>query len=104
MAFRKKADLILKYKPDILIVPECEHPDKLLFPVNTQRPTDALWFGENRHKGLAIFSYGDFRFTVRSNHNQELKMIIPISVTGENFDFNLFSTCRFNFGCFNIGS
>jgi hypothetical protein len=29
MAFRKKADLILAHKPDILIVPECEHPDKL---------------------------------------------------------------------------
>ena len=34
MAFRKKADFILTYKPDILIVPECEHPDKLKFNPN----------------------------------------------------------------------
>ena len=31
MAFRKKASIILNYKPDILIVPECEYPDKLKF-------------------------------------------------------------------------
>jgi hypothetical protein len=34
MAFRKKADFILTYNPDILIVPECENPDKLLFSIN----------------------------------------------------------------------
>lgn len=91
MAFRKKADFILNYKPDILVVPECEHPDKLLFPIGTPRPTDTLWFGKNQHKGLAIFSYGDFRFTVLDNHNQELRMIIPVSITGGSFDFNLFA-------------
>ena len=71
MAFRKKADLILTYKPDILIVPECEHPDKLLFPIGTLNPTDTLWFGKNQNKGLAIFSYSNFRFTVLDNHNQD---------------------------------
>lgn len=91
MAFRKKADFILDYKPDILIVPECEHPDKLLFPVNTLKPTDVLWFGKNQNKGLAIFSYSDYRFKVIDIHNQDLQMIIPISVTGGQFDFNLFA-------------
>ena len=57
MAFRKKADFILAHKPDILIVPECEHPDKLLFAAETSKPKDALWFGKNRNKGFAIFSY-----------------------------------------------
>jgi len=91
MAFRKKADLILTYKPDILIVPECEHPDKLLFPIGTLNPTDTLWFGKNQNKGLAIFSYSNFRFTVLDNHNQDLQMIIPIAVTDGQFDFNLFA-------------
>ena len=78
MAFRKKACFILSYKPDILIVPECEHPDKLLFPMNTPKPTDVLWFGKNQNKGLGIFSYNNFRFRVLDNHNQNLQMIIPI--------------------------
>lgn len=91
MAYRKKAVFILTHKPDILIVPECECPDKLLFPVDTPEPTDTLWYGRNQNKGLAIFSYSDYRFTVLDNHNQDLQMIIPIAVTGGEFDFNLFA-------------
>jgi exodeoxyribonuclease III len=91
MAFRKKADFILTHKPDILIVPECEHPDKLLFPTTTPKPTDTLWFGKNQNKGLAIFSYSNYRFKVLDKHNQDLQMVIPIAVTGGRFDFNLFA-------------
>jgi len=91
MAFRKKADFILTYNPDILIVPECENPDKLLFSINTLKPTDVLWFGRNNNKGLAIFSYSNFRLTLLENHNQDLQMIIPVAVTDGQFDFNLFA-------------
>ena len=49
MAFRKKAGHILAHKPDILVVPECEHPDKLKFNDDVQKPTDILWFGENKN-------------------------------------------------------
>lgn len=91
MAFRKKADLILSYKPDILVVPECEHPDKLLFAHDTLKPTDILWFGKNQNKGLAIFSYCSFRFKLLDNYNSDLQWIIPIAVTGGDFDFNLFA-------------
>ena len=91
MAFRKKAAIILSHNPDILIVQECEHPEKLLFTADTPKPTQVLWFGKNQHKGLAIFSYSDYRFSVLSNHNEDLKMIIPISVTGGQYDFTLFA-------------
>jgi exodeoxyribonuclease-3 len=91
MAFRNKADFILAYKPDILIVPECEHPDKLLFKDDTPKPTTVLWFGENRNKGLGVFSYSDFRFKVLKAHNDDLKMIVPIKVSGGQFDFTLFA-------------
>jgi len=91
MAFRKKAEFILHYKPDILIVPECEHIDKLTFNANTEKPTDMLWFGTNENKGLGIFSYGNFKLKKLKNHNRDLKMIIPVSVTGGQFDFTLYA-------------
>ncbi|MEP6748904.1 MAG: endonuclease/exonuclease/phosphatase family protein [Bacteroidota bacterium] len=91
MAFRKKAAVVLALQPDILIIPECEHPDKLLFPVNMPAPKDIVWFGKNRNKGLGIFSYSEYRFKVLRNHNENLQMIIPISVTGGEFNFNLFA-------------
>jgi exonuclease III len=91
MAFRKKAEFILTHKPDILIVPECEHPGKLLFIENSPKPTDMLWFGANQNKGLGIFSYCDFRFKVLDTYNPEFKMIIPIAVTGGQYDFTLYA-------------
>jgi exodeoxyribonuclease III len=96
MAFRKKAAFILTYKPDILIVVECEHPDKLLYKEDLPKPTDTLWFGKNLHKGLAIFSYSDYRFKVIENHNEDFKMVIPIAITGGHFDFNLFLIWAYN--------
>lgn len=91
MAFRKKADFILKYKPDILVVPECEHPDKLVFAPGTPKPKDSLWVGENLNKGLGIFSYGNYRFSVHKSYNRDIKLIVPILVKGGALEFTLFA-------------
>jgi exodeoxyribonuclease-3 len=91
MAFRRKVDLLLTHQPDILVIPECEHPEKLKFNINIPKPDDQLWFGINRNKGLGIFSYGKFRFKLLEAHNPALRMIIPIAVTGGKYDFTLFA-------------
>jgi exodeoxyribonuclease III len=91
MAFRKKAEHILRYKPDLLIVPECEHPDKLQFSDMVPAPADMLWFGHNLHKGLGIFSYSHYRLKLRRTHNPAFKLIVPIAVTGGNMDFDLYA-------------
>jgi exonuclease III len=91
MAFRKKAGIILKYQPDILIVQECEHPDKLKFNAGTPVPNDILWFGANQNKGLGIFSYTDFKLRVLRNHNHDLQLIVPFSAKNGNHDFTLFA-------------
>ena len=91
MAFRKKAGLILKYKPDILIVQECEHPGKLIFDADTIKPTGCLWFGENNNKGIGIFSYSDFKLKLHSSYNEELKLIIPVKISKGAFSFILYA-------------
>jgi exodeoxyribonuclease III len=91
MAFRKKAELMLAFGPDILVIQECECIEKLKFDTNTQKPSDILWFGNNRHKGMAVLAFGDIKLTVLDVHNSDLQMIVPVSVTGGGFDFNLFA-------------
>jgi exonuclease III len=91
MAFRKKAEIILALQPDILVVPECEHPDKLKFNPEVRQPKDILWFGKNQHKGLGIFSYSHLTFKVLDVHNHDLQMVVPIAVKGKNIDFILFA-------------
>ena len=96
MAFRKKMYFILKNKPDILIIPECEHPDKLNFPKDLTKPASTLWHGRNQNKGLGVFSYGKYKLKLLKNHNSEIKTILPIKVSGGNFDFILFAIWAYN--------
>ena len=96
MAQRKKAGFILTHKPDILIVPECEHPDKLKFNADTPIPTHVLWYGTNQNKGLGVFSYSKLKFRLLDIHNPDLKTILPIAVTGRSFDFILFAIWAYN--------
>jgi exodeoxyribonuclease III len=88
-AFRKKAEIILRLQPDILIVQECEHTDKLLFNSATQRPNDFYWYGDNIHKGIGIFSYTDYKFELLENFNPEFRYILPFHVTGHGQTFTL---------------
>jgi exodeoxyribonuclease III len=88
MAFRKKVDQVMRYKPDILIIPECEHPDKLTFPDSS---TGIVWYGDNQHKGLGVFSFGNYQLKLLPEHAPSLKTILPISVTGSNTAFTLFA-------------
>jgi len=66
MAFRKKAKFILGHSPDILVIPECESPERLKFPEGLLVPDDMVCCGENEHKGLGVFSFGQHRFRVNA--------------------------------------
>lgn len=81
MAFRKKAYLLLKSRPDIVVVPECEHFDKFVFDDPALEPTSKLWFGNNKNKGLGIFSYTGYKLQALERHNLRLKLIVPILAT-----------------------
>ena len=88
-AFRKKADFILTLKPDILVIQECEHPDKLKFSENTKKPNDVYWYSDGGKKGIGIFSYSNFKFKLLPNFNPEFRYILPLEVTGNGQTFTL---------------
>lgn len=86
MAYRKKAESILKCHPDLVIVPECEYFEET--PKN-------LWFGDNKKKGLSIFSYSDYEIELYEEYNPIFKYIIPLKVKGPS-EFNLFAIWAMN--------
>ncbi len=91
MAFRKKAAVILVLKPDILVVPECEHPVKLKFTDGVKQPTAIFWHGTNHNKGIGVFSYSDFTFKLHKSHNPVFRHVLPLVVTGGKINFMLFA-------------
>lgn len=88
-AFRKKADFILTLKPDMLVIQECEHPDKLKFSENTKKPNDVYWYSDGGKKGIGIFSYSNFKFKLLPDFNPEFRYILPLEVTGNGQTFTL---------------
>ena len=96
MAYRKKAEFILSYQPDIVVIPECEHPDRLKFNSETPLPNDVFWFGENKNKGIGIFSYSEFKFQLLDVHNADFRTILPLAVTNGKIDFILFAVWAYN--------
>lgn len=87
MAFRNKFKFILKFNPDIVVVPESED-----FCTQTSK---RLWFGENKNKGIGIFSYSDFEIELNPNYNASYKYIIPIKVKAP-INFNLLAVWAMN--------
>lgn len=57
-AFRKKRDALLSLEPDIWVIQECEDPSqsKDQAYVDWANAHHVCWVGENKHKGLAVFT------------------------------------------------
>lgn len=91
MAFRKKAEFILTEQPDILIVPECENPDKLTFKNEVTKPSDLFWYGKNPNKGIGVFSYSDFKIELLSIHNPDFRYVLPLSVSNDKINLTVFA-------------
>ena len=79
MAFRKKADIIDTYKPDIAIIPECECKDVFEKKKVNLGNSKFIWHGKNKNKGLGVFSFGEYSIELL-DHNEEFEYIIPIKV------------------------
>jgi exodeoxyribonuclease III len=79
-AFRKKYGNILSYKSDLLIVPECEHPDNF----KKAFYSDVVWIGNNNKKGLGVFSFNNLKISLHESYFEEFKYILPLEVTINN--------------------
>jgi exodeoxyribonuclease III len=90
-AYRKKADLILAHHPDILVVQECEHPDKYVYTTTNKRPDSQYWHGDSKHKGICIHSFNDYKIELLQIFNPKFRYILPFRVTGHGQDFTLFA-------------
>lgn len=90
-AFRKKAEFILKLQPNILIVQECEHPDRLKFADALPKPTSFYWHGDSEHKGIGIFSYSDYSIELLPQFDPKFRYILPLKVIKGSESFTLFA-------------
>lgn len=83
MAFRKKASKIFELKPDILVLQECEHREKLesvFDKVDSVSIKGIHWMGDNPHKGVGLINFTDFEVKISKDYNPAFKYIIPFKI------------------------
>lgn len=93
MAFRKKYEHTLPFAPDVMVIQECEHKDKL--PIEELREKYGLhqvvWYGKNRHKGIAVFAFGDYDIELMDEHDPAFEYVLPIRLSHKRKAIHLFA-------------
>lgn len=85
-AFRKKFNKILSLGADIYVIQECENPDISLDEDYISFSDSYVWTGENKNKGLGIFSKNGVNFQEIYWSRHGLRNFISICINSE---FNL---------------
>lgn len=79
MAFRKKYKRIVEdFAPDIMVIQECEEPNKLQFVTDGQFAIE--WVGDNRNKGLAILSKNNLKIQQLILAHRNVRYMLPVEV------------------------
>ena len=89
MALHKKYEHLLALQPDVAVIPECAHPDLIAERAPGFLPSWRDWIGgSNRHKGLAVFTFGSFHGRRSPVYREDFPFIAPIHIEGP-IEFNL---------------
>jgi exodeoxyribonuclease-3 len=74
--------------PDVAIVQECAELATLARKAPQFAPTNAVWTGNNPHKGLGVFAFGPYRLTRRGPDDASITYALRARVVGPQ-TFNL---------------
>ncbi|MGL4731544.1 MAG: endonuclease/exonuclease/phosphatase family protein [Clostridium sp.] len=78
MAFRKKSNILIeRYNPDIILIQECEHGDKLN---NLQEKYNILWLGDNKNKGIAVLIKKQYNFETINVDIETIRYVLGVKV------------------------
>ena len=75
MGFEKKRDVVMSLHPDIVVLQECSAKDI----ANTDAPFKH-WVGSNKHKGMAIIGFANYKYTLDSSYTEEWPWFLPVCV------------------------
>ncbi|NLY75525.1 MAG: endonuclease/exonuclease/phosphatase family protein [Firmicutes bacterium] len=79
MAFRKKWIKINEaFDPDIMVIQECEAPDKLGSTIGSQY--EILWIGDNSNKGLAVISKNHIKAKQLMVQQENVRYMLPVEL------------------------
>ena len=88
MALHDKYEHLLALAPDIAIIPECANVDVMREKAPNFLPSSSIWFGDNPHKGLGVFTFGAYGVVQSDIYQNDFPHIGPVRIEGPT-QFNL---------------
>ena len=83
MALHRKAEALLRLKPDVAVVSECASPDILRSRGAADwMESPPVWCGDNPNKGLGIFAFNGYRVHAVNPAYAYLRHVLPATVSG----------------------
>lgn len=91
MAFRKKYLHVTSMNPDLLVIQECEHEQKLKKALEGSGFNKIYWIGKNPNKGLGVISRNNIEIETMEIYNPEFEYVLPIKISTKKSTLNLFA-------------
>ena len=97
MALHRKLEALELLRPDVAIVSECAKPEIVAERAGLDGlDNNSVWIGKNKHKGLAVFAYNNFRVALDHSYKASHHFVAPVRVEGPQ-RFNLMAVWAQNF-------
>jgi exodeoxyribonuclease-3 len=83
MALHRKCHALMGLRPDIAVICECAEPARLVaLGAAMGQSGDAIWTGDNRNKGLGIFTFNGYAARLADPYFPALRHVVPIHISG----------------------
>ena len=97
MALHRKLDALRRLRPDVAVLSECAEPKVVAERAGVESlEADAVWIGNNRYKGLAVFGFNGYRLNLDGRYRASHRFVAPVRVEGKK-RFNLLAVWAQNF-------
>ncbi|WP_131809523.1 endonuclease/exonuclease/phosphatase family protein [Mycolicibacter sinensis] len=82
MALHAKAHLVKTLAPDIAVLPESAHPDRVGDALAAVGVTSMQWIGASPNKGLLVAAFGDWTLRIDDSYDPGYQWVMPLHVEG----------------------
>jgi exodeoxyribonuclease-3 len=83
MALHRKRHAVMALRPDIAVICECAEPARLAaLGAFTGQSGDPVWMGDNRNKGLGVFTFNGYTARLADPYFPTLRHVVPVHIGG----------------------
>lgn len=82
MSLHTKVQLLTGLAPDVAVLPESAHPDRVGEALAAAGATSMQWIGTNPNKGLLVAAFGDWTLRIDAAYDPGYQWVLPVHVDG----------------------